>query len=387
MLFLNFDENDGFFDHVPPPAPPSYVSYNADASKAQFAGASTADATAEYHEHLVSYHNSAAEQALLHRPYGLGPRVPMYVVSPWSKGGWVNSQVFDHTSVLQFIEQRFGVIESNISPWRRAVCGDLTSAFNFADPDNTAFYKSLPATQALADRARALPGRTTPLPPNAPAMPVQAKGTRPSRALPYELHVSAVCAPSSQQVSLILANTGKAAAVFHVYDRLHLDAIPRRYTVEAGKQLSGVWSAAADNGLYDLWVLGPAGFHRHFSGNVKALNASAQPNPEIQVCYDVANGDLLLKLHNTGSAACTFSVKANAYFDATAQSASVSPGGEAVMAWALKSSGNWYDFSVSVPALAGYTRRFAGRLETGEHLISDPAMYGTAVADQLAIKF
>jgi len=387
VLFLNFDENDGFFDHVPPPAPPSYVSYNADASKAQLAGASTVDATAEYHEHLVSYHNSAAEQALLHRPYGLGPRVPMYVISPWSKGGWVNSQVFDHTSVLQFIEQRFGVIESNISPWRRAVCGDLTSAFNFADPDNTAFYKSLPATQALADRARALPGRTTPLPPNAPAMPVQAKGTRPSRALPYELHVSAVCAPSSQQVSLILANTGKAAAVFHVYDRLHLDAIPRRYTVEAGKQLSGVWSVAADNGLYDLWVLGPAGFHRHFSGNAKTLNASAQPNPEIQVCYDVANGDLLLKLHNTGSAACTFSVKANAYFDATAQSASVSPGGEAVMAWALKSSGNWYDFSVSVPALAGFTRRFAGRLETGEHLISDPAMYGSAVADQLLIKF
>ena len=57
------------------------------------------------------------------------------------------------------------------------------------------------------------------------------------------------------------------------------------------------------------------------------------------------------------------------------------------MAWALKASGNWYDFSVSVPALAGYTRRFAGRLETGEHLISDPAMYGTAVSDQLAIKF
>ena len=47
-------------------------------------------------------------------------RVPMYVISPWSRGGWVNSQVFDHTSILQFLEKRFGVQEPNISPYRRA---------------------------------------------------------------------------------------------------------------------------------------------------------------------------------------------------------------------------------------------------------------------------
>jgi phospholipase C len=65
--------------------------------------------------------------------------VPLCVVSPWSKGGWVNSQVFDHTSVIRFIEASFGVMEPNISAWRRAVCGDLTSAFNFADPDDEEF--------------------------------------------------------------------------------------------------------------------------------------------------------------------------------------------------------------------------------------------------------
>jgi phospholipase C len=73
-------------------------------------------------------------------PYGLGMRVPLLVVSPWSKGGWVNSQVFDHTSVIRFIEARFAngnkdLIESNITPWRRAVVGDLTSAFDFATPN------------------------------------------------------------------------------------------------------------------------------------------------------------------------------------------------------------------------------------------------------------
>ena len=69
------------------------------------------------------------------RVYGPGPRVPLYVISPWSRGGWVNSQVFDHTSVLMFLEKRFGVKEPNISPYRRAVCGDLTSVFNFKTPN------------------------------------------------------------------------------------------------------------------------------------------------------------------------------------------------------------------------------------------------------------
>ena len=383
VLFLNFDENDGFFDHVPPPAPPSYTTWNADPARAELAGASTVDTTAEYHERAKPYHNFDAE--LMHRPYGLGPRVPMYVISPWSKGGWVNSQVFDHTSPLQFIEQRFGVTETNISPWRRAVCGDMTSAFNFADPNNAEFFSSLPTTTALAARARALPSRSTPTLPATLAMPQQAQGARPSRALPYELHTSAVCMPAAQQVSLTMANTGKAAAVFHVYDRLHLDRVPRRYTVEAGKQLKGSWALDADQGAYDLWVLGPAGYHRHFTGDVNALAASGKPLPEIQVCYDVANGDLLLKLHNTGGAACTFNVRANAYFDTTAQTASVNPGGEHTLVWALKSSGNWYDFSVSVPTLPGYSRRFAGRLETGAHLVSDPAMHGTAIAEQLVV--
>ena len=72
------------------------------------------------------------------RVYGPGVRVPMYVVSPWSRGGWVNSQAFDHTSVIRFIEARFGVKETNISGFRRAVCGDLTTAFNFASPNDEA---------------------------------------------------------------------------------------------------------------------------------------------------------------------------------------------------------------------------------------------------------
>lgn len=155
VLFVNFDENDGFFDHVPPPAPPSYAFYSDNPKLARLAGGSTVDLTGEHHHILKPYHNQLVESLFRHRPYGLGPRVPMYVVSPWSKGGWVHSQVADHTSVIRFVERRFGVMEPNISAWRRAVCCDLSSAFNFADPDDTAFFAQLPETEATAERARA----------------------------------------------------------------------------------------------------------------------------------------------------------------------------------------------------------------------------------------
>ena len=110
VFILNYDENDGFFDHVPPPVPPTGAAV----------GKSTVAATGE------DYHGE---------PVGLGPRVPMIVVSPWSKGGYVNSELFDHTSVIRFLEARFGVAEPQISPWRRAVCGDLTSVFDFKTPN------------------------------------------------------------------------------------------------------------------------------------------------------------------------------------------------------------------------------------------------------------
>jgi len=123
VLFIMYDENDGFFDHVVPPMPPTPV----------LPGKSTVDVAAEIHDVVNPAHQPLYTADNL--PYGLGPRVPMTVVSPWSKGGFVCSQVFDHTSVIRFIEARFGVHEPNISAWRRAVCGDLTSALDFTARD------------------------------------------------------------------------------------------------------------------------------------------------------------------------------------------------------------------------------------------------------------
>lgn len=374
VLLLNFDENDGFFDHLPPPAPPSYLSYDADPAKATLAGASTVATTGEYHHVL-----NGADARTLHRPYGLGPRVPMYVISPWTKGGWVNSQVADHSSVLRLIEARFGVAEPLISPWRRAVCGDLLSCFDFANPDDNGFMQLLPATAARRALALALPGTKAPAAPATLAAPVQAAGVRPARALPYDLQVQATVAANGP-VTLRFDNNGEAGAVFHVYDRLALDQVPRRYTVEAGKQLGGSW---ASSGAYDLWVLGPNGFHRHVAGDVR--RTSGQAAPELLLSSQRSSGELLLDLINDGGSACTFQLVANKYYAATPTEVRVAARSRSSLRLALVTSQHWYDFSLRVKEMPGWLRRFAGHLENGQPSISDPAMQGAAQLDQFGI--
>jgi phospholipase C len=118
-------------------------------------------------------------------PIGLGFRVPMLIVSPWSRGGFVSSGLLDHTSVLRFLETRFGAEVPNLSSWRRQTVGDMTAAFNFAQPDTT--LPQLPSTltpipQVLAQCAVTLVGTTPYNVPNPQTMPTQETGTatRPS---------------------------------------------------------------------------------------------------------------------------------------------------------------------------------------------------------------
>ncbi|MDM0044984.1 phospholipase C, phosphocholine-specific [Variovorax dokdonensis] len=373
VLFVNFDENDGFFDHVPSPSPPTR-----DAS-GQAAGKTTLPESAldvEYYTQPPAA-GTSNQPARDGRVYGPGMRVPMYVVSPWSRGGWVNSQAFDHTSVIRFIEARFGVGEPNISPFRRAVCGDLTSAFNFATP-NSELLPTLNGRK-LRSEADALrteqQGMAAITPPSDQSFPRQETGTRPSRALPYELHTSARADAVGGVVRLLFANTGRQAAVFHVYDRLNLDRVPRRYMVEAGKSLDDVWNAATDNaGLYDLWVLGPNGYHRQFKGDLNALRTSDAPNAEVRVCYDVANGNVYLSMMNAGRRALAFSIRAKAYRADGPWTVQVAPAGQQELHWSLADSGRWYDFEVTCDSDPNWMRRFAGRVETGAASVSDPAM-------------
>jgi phospholipase C len=121
VLFHMYDENDGFFDHVSPPSAPRGT-----------AG-----------EYLTVPSLPTGGDAI-RGPIGLGFRVPMLVLSPFSRGGHVASQVFDHTSQLRFVEERFGVRAPNISTWRRANVGDLTSTLHMRTRDTT--VPTLPST-------------------------------------------------------------------------------------------------------------------------------------------------------------------------------------------------------------------------------------------------
>jgi phospholipase C len=116
-VFMTMDECGGFFDHVPPPTAPA-------GTPGEYLGVAKLPAIA----------------GGIRGPIGLGFRVPMLVISPFSRGGFVCSDTFDHTSLLRFLERRFGAEVPNLSAWRRGVTGDLTSAFNFVAPD-----PSLPA--------------------------------------------------------------------------------------------------------------------------------------------------------------------------------------------------------------------------------------------------
>ncbi len=121
VVFLMYDENGGFFDHVVPPTPP--------------AGTPGEEITTSA---------ASKEGGGVAGPIGLGFRVPMIVVSPWSRGGYVNSETFDHTSLLRFLEERFDVTVPNLTAWRRNAVGDLTSTLGFSSPNDN--KPQLPAT-------------------------------------------------------------------------------------------------------------------------------------------------------------------------------------------------------------------------------------------------
>lgn len=347
VLLINFDENDGLFDHVPPPAPPARTATG-------WHGATTIPADDEYHTRTLT----AADAAYAGRPYGLGPRVPLYVVSPWSVGGHVASEVFDHTSVLRFLEARFGVAEPNISAWRRAVCGDLTSCFDFRGADTRLFMPALPATAEAGARAARLEEVSPPLP-AAVAAPVQEQGLRRRRPVPYRLDARLV--RDAEGAQLVFANhSARSAAVFHVYDLGDLAAGPARYTVGAGQSLAHALPA---NGACDLFVLGPAGFHRRLSATAPAVSARIVRG---------AAGRAQLVVANLGDTPVELAITDRAY-GARAEMLAVAPRSERRLALDLAASHGWYDRAVHG---GGGTWRLAGRLEDDQPGWSDPAAGG-----------
>jgi phospholipase C len=244
VLFINYDENDGYFDHVPPPVPPP----------------------------------GTPGEFVRGEPIGLGPRVPMLMVSPWSRGGHVCSEVFDHSSVIRFLETWLGVPEPNISAWRRAICGDLTSSFDFSTisvamptlPDTS--DRAIAASSQCASEATAFPRDAS--------IPLQEIGTRPARALPYQLDAILLRDNGGLRIRMsndALERGGKPWAQFAIHTHDGRDDAPRRYDVAPGEWIEDEFRVGSD-GAYDISVYGPGGFVRHFAGPIEIKDDDARSN-------------------------------------------------------------------------------------------------------------
>ncbi|QBJ96056.1 phospholipase C, phosphocholine-specific [Rhodococcus sp. ABRD24] len=316
-VIVNFDENDGYFDHVPPPRPPL----------------------------------SASTEWVAGQPLGLGPRVPMTIISPWTVGGFVCSQVFDHTSVVQFLEKRFGIAQPEIDPWRRTVSGDLTSAFDFGNPRSRPNLTRPQPTPPLEPR-------WTPTPPIEQRMPLQESGTRPARALPYQPDAYASVNSGARSLTVHLVNTGAESAHLSLYPYAGEFDIPRHYdvlgTAEDTVTLSGP--------QYDLTMLGPNGFRREFTGSIDGPAATLELSSRV----DSADGTLTLTAKNPGTRALTVALDS--------QRRRVAAGSRE--SWTVRAVDGWYQATVTVDEDPDFRRRLVGHIENGRDSVSQPTQAG-----------
>jgi phospholipase C len=393
IFILTYDENDGYFDHVPTfqapnPARPETGKVTDDI-----------DAALEF---------VTLEQELKHKSrddaressIGLGFRVPMVIASPWSRGGAVCSQVFDHTSPLQFLEKflqhKTGkeIKETNITQWRRTVCGDLTSAFqpysgeatklSFMDRDAfieqiyNAKFKDVPKDfHALTAEERA--ALATDLAASA-WMPKQEPGVRRSAALPYELEVNGALADKGDRFGVSFAakkdqfGDASAGSAFIAFARVAPDQLAvRHYAVSAGKQLVDAWTLSDfANGVYHLAIHGPNGFYREFQGT------SADPKVNVrfrQPARDEAFvGAVVVELHNRDAIQAQVVELRDESYGAYAMRRTLQPGERVTLPLETAQSHGWYDWTIRVAGDGIMAKRFAGRIETGAWTFSDPAM-------------
>ena len=321
-LFITYDEHDGFFDHQLPPFPEASV-------------------TDEYIDGL---------------PIGPGTRVPMLICSPWTRGGYVDSNVYDHTSMLQFLAAWTGVKPANVTPWRASVTGDLTTAFDFRHPDfSIPKIPTLDQTWALTQLTG---GSTTPPAEGDQKMPVQEPGTRPHRPTVYQLHADATVDRKTGQVTATLTNTGTVGAAFAVYPDAYLPSAPTPVTVPPHSPGSYDWDTALTLGKYAFSVYGPDGFLTSFAGTVVPAGSNAGAVPVITAA--LRSTAVELTLANDGTTSIVYTVTRNDYEGKT-QTVNVKGGNAKTVSWPANQDG-YYDVIVTANTSGGFRRRYAGRI-------------------------
>lgn len=415
IFIVTYDENDGYFDHIPPFVAPDPKDPKTGKCSP---GLNTTGVEYIYREQEVS--EGISNKAARSGPIGLGFRVPMIVASPWSRGGKVCSQVFDHTSTLQFLEdflnKKFNknIKETNLSEWRRTVSGNLTSAFSLYEKDkkeklpflkrdpfvekiyNAKFKKEPSDYKKLSAAEIAKINRD---PASSGLMSQQEQGICPANPLPYELYADGKLSDDKKSFEITMQAQNKifgnwsSGSPFNIYapgkyiavesengqDKVFEPVRTWHYAVTAGDSLKDNWPLDAfEDKDYHLRVYGPNGFFREFIGN------DNDPQIQIDCGYQVSRlskktptGNIELKITNFDpSKSVDVKITDKAYKSKPVFKKINSE--EETIVLNLKSSYGWYDFSVVVKGNPLFTKRYAGRVETGKETFTDPLM-GRAV--------
>ncbi len=388
IFILNYDENDGYFDHIPPFVAPKPEDPSTGISSPDL------DYSAEYvtKEQELAYGIDPAYAT--EGPVGLGYRVPLIIASPWSRGGWVNSEVCDITSTIQFVEHfiqhkfKINVTEDNISSWRRAITGDLTSVFRPFDSEEQQMPTFIDRNQQISEINKA---RNKPIPNNfkklsegditairqhqdKTLLPKQEKGTKPSSALPYELYIQEQCNSEQLTLSMSAASTlfgAKAAgSAFNVYAYGYKgDRANWAFATSAGNTVTYDWSLKDfKQDAYHLALYGPNGYYREYRGDKTSSMV------QIQQSYAVDADELILSITNNSPQSITFELH-NHYENNKNKPVKLAPSKSQIVRIKTEKTSRWYDVEINAthPSMR-YSRRYAGRIENGKASITDPLM-------------
>ncbi|MFT4153668.1 phosphocholine-specific phospholipase C [Parafilimonas sp.] len=397
IFILNYDENDGYFDHVPPFVPPNPYKENSGKVSA------SVNTREEYVNRQQSWMRADDERMKKQAegPVGLGFRVPLVIASPWSRGGWVNSEVCDLTSPIQFMEHFLShktgkkIYSNEVNGFRRAICSNLSSVFRpyngeniplpntidkipFLESIHKAQFKALPSGYKKLAQADidALNINTA----ASPFMPKQEKGTRPACAIPYQLYVEGRL--NNNVFSLQFDNRkdvfgdNTAGAPFIVYDVLN-PLPPRNYVVLAGDTITDTWQVNAD-GNYHLRINGPNGFFRECIGNKTNAVIEIVCHYQKAAGAEGLSGNIELSIKNRSAQKQVIEIIDNAY-KAETITQTIAANAMAGIPISLNKSSNWYDVSVKIKSNKTFERRYAGHVETGKESITDPLMGGVVV--------
>lgn len=391
IFILNYDENDGYYDHVPPFVPPN--PYQPNSGKAS----EGINCEEEYVHKSQAWMKDPSKAKHLEGPIGLGFRVPMVIASPWSRGGWVNSEVCDLTSPIQFLEHFLShktgkkIYSEEVTAFRRTVCGDLTSVFrpyngetlkapesvdriSYLESIHKAQFKEMPKGFHKLSAAELAALNADPM--ASPHVPVQEKGTRPATPIPYQLYVNGNF--NNGQLELTFENrkdqfgNKTSGAPFIAYDAI-TNVPPRNYVVKAGDRLTDEWKPSS--GAIHVRVHGPNGFYREFK------DGTANPGLEVRLTYEERkgskqlSGNVVVMMKNSSSRSQVVEITDPSY-KAAPVTKSIAAGKAASVVIDLSKNHNWYDLLVRIKGNNSFEQRFAGHVENGQISTTDPLMGG-----------